>query len=341
MLVLTARTFEPRGVHSEEVMTAPAPMSPLGSKMVSVGMDVGLNSLSRIGKLHPASRALMKGVQVTRNIPYTPGGDRTHSLDIYRPTGATGKLPVLLYVHGGGFRILSKESHWMFGYGFAQQGYLVVSINYRLAPTHPFPAAVQDTAQALLWVLDHAEAEGGDLSRLVYAGESAGANLVLAMVIAGAWPRPEAYAQRIFERDPRPKVALPACGMLQVSEAERYLSRAELPAWIRSRIKAVCESYLTDASGDPDRFALADPLVFLENAAPPSRPLPAISAICGTEDPVADDTRRLGTALQRFDMPSEAPFYEGGGHAFHAFIWQEAAKKAWADQLAFLKTHLG
>lgn len=315
-------------------------MSPLGSKMVSVGMDVGLNTLSRIGKLHPASRALMKGVTVQRNISYGTGQDRAHMLDIYRPTDVSGALPVLFYVHGGGFRILSKESHWMFGYGFAQQGYMVVSINYRLAPTYPFPAAVEDTAQALNWVLDHAEAEGGDLSRLVYAGESAGANLALAMVIAGAWRRPEPYARLIYERDPRPKVALPACGMLQVSEAERYLSREELPAWIRSRIKSVCQSYLTDSSGDPDGFALADPLRFLETAEAPDRPLPAISAICGTKDPVADDTRRLGQALKRFDIVSEAPFYEGGGHAFHAFIWQEQAKKAWADQLAFLQVQL-
>ncbi len=302
-------------------------------------MDVGLNSVSRMGKLHPASRALTKGVEVTRNVSYGPSGDRASLLDIYRPKQVTGKLPVLFYVHGGGFRILSKDSHWMFGYGFAQQGYLVVNINYRLAPKDPFPAAVEDVSQALEWVLDNADKEGGDLSRLAYAGESAGANLVLSMLIAGAWPRPEAYARRIYERDPRPKVILPACGMLQVSEAGRYLSQQELPAWIRSRIKSVCESYLPDSSGDADRFALADPLVFLENAAPPSRPLPAICAVCGTDDPVRADTYRLKDALQRFDMPSEVPFYEGQGHAFHAFIWKAEAKRAWADQLAFLKVH--
>lgn len=315
------------------------PVHPALAQALSVVMDVGLNTVSRMGKLHPASRALTKGVEVTRDISYGEGSGPAYQLDIYRPTQVTGKLPVLFYVHGGGFRILSKDSHWMFGYGFAQQGYLVVNINYRLAPKDPFPAAVEDVAEALTWVLDNAEKEGGDLSRLAYAGESAGANLILSMMIAGAWQRPEPYAQRIYERNPQPKVVLPACGMLQVSQAERYLAQEGLPAWVRSRIKSVCESYLPDSTGDSDRFALADPLVFLETAAAPSRSLPAICAVCGTADPVRADTHRLKDALQRFDTPSEVPFYEGQGHAFHAFIWKEQAKRAWADQLDFLKTH--
>ena len=122
-------------------------------------------------------------------------------------------------------------------------------------------------------------------------------------------------------------------------EAERYLSRPELPTWIRSRIAAVCQSYLPEQGGDPDRRALADPLVFLEQASLPERPLPAMLAVCGDRDPVADDTRRLGEALKRYPVPSGAPFYPGH-HAFHAFIWQEGAKAAWADQLAFLGQHL-
>lgn len=322
-----------------DATTAPEPVGPLYGRLVSLGLDWGLNGLSRLGRLHPESRALARGVEVRRDIAYQAGADPLR-LDVYRPDGAEGPLPVVFYVHGGGFRILSKDTHWMFGYGFARRGFVVVNVDYRLAPQHPFPAAVEDVAEALEWTLDHAAEHGGDPSRLVYAGESAGANLILSMVIAGAWPRPEPYARRIYERDPRPQVALPACGMLQVSNAQRYLSRSELPAWIRSRIKAVCESYLTDTSGDPDRYALADPLAFLERAEPPERPLPAISAACGDKDPVADDTRRLGAALERFDTPSEAPFYAGGHHAFHAFVWSELAQRAWDEQLAFVERHL-
>ena len=132
----------------------------------------------------------------------------------------------------------------MFGYGFAAMGFAVFSINYRLAPAHPFPAALEDSALALTWLVEHADEYGADLDRLVYAGESAGANLVSGLTLTGCWSRPEPLAQRVWELNVRPKVVLPACGLLQVSAGERYLERSELPEWIRGRIKVVCEGYL-------------------------------------------------------------------------------------------------
>lgn len=306
----------------------------------STAIRSALTSLAYAGKLHPASMAWMKGIEVERNIPYRDGGDPAHLLDVYRPAGATGPLPVMLYIHGGGFRILSKDTHWMFGAGYARRGFLVFSINYRLAPKVVFPDQVVDSAMALTWVLKHAEEYGGDLSRLVYGGESAGANLALALTIAGCWPRPEPYAKAVWDAHPKPIAVLPHCGMLQVSNAERYLEQTQIPTWMRDRIKTVCKGYLPDTSGDPDRFALADPLRFLEEAEPPERPLPAMFAVCGTKDPVLDDTVRLETALKRFELESDVKIYEGGIHAFHAFVWQALALQSWADQDVFLAKHV-
>ena len=79
-----------------------------------------------------------------------------HLLDIYRSTVHPPPWPVVLYVHGGGFRILSKDTHWLMGLIFARRGYLVFNINYRLAPRHTFPAALQDAAAAYAWVVRHA-----------------------------------------------------------------------------------------------------------------------------------------------------------------------------------------
>ena len=53
----------------------------------------------------------------------------------------------MLYVHGGGFRILSKDTHWIMGLAFARRGFLVFNIGYRLAPKHPFPAAIADAVR--------------------------------------------------------------------------------------------------------------------------------------------------------------------------------------------------
>ena len=316
----------------------PAPPRRSVVKLTSSVIKYGLNGVSRIGALHPEARRWRQGVEVVRNIPYLPDGRGHHTLDVYRPRRRRGPLPVMFYVHGGGFRVLSKDSHWMFGYGFAQRGWLVFNINYRLAPQHPFPAAIEDASAALRWVAAQAPAYGGDLDRLAFAGESAGANLVLSLAVAGAWRRPERYAEEVFDLDVRPFAVVAACGLLQVSNPERYLSVATLPQWVRARVQAVCRGYLPDDSGDPDSYAMADPLTVLESAAPPERPLPAIFAPCGRRDPLADDTRRLGVALAARNVPHEVAWYNGH-HAFHAVIWTKESRRCWADQDQFLRQH--
>ncbi|MEL7370029.1 MAG: alpha/beta hydrolase [Myxococcota bacterium] len=308
-------------------------------RATSALLKYGLTGISRAGTLHPVARRWRRGVEVIRGVPYLGDGPEHHCLDIYRPVQRRGPLPVMVYIHGGGFRILSKDTHWMFGYGFAQRGWLVFNINYRLAPEHRFPAAVEDAAAALEWVVANASTYGADVGRLALAGESAGANLALSLAVCGSWSRPEPYAQRLYALGVRPYAVVAACGLLQVSQPERYLSQTHLPEWIRARVQAVCRGYLPSDDGDPDRFALADPLRVIESACAPERPLPAIFAPCGRADPVADDSRRLAAALTRRGSSFEAPWYDGH-HAFHAFIWTAEARRCWADQDAFLRRHM-
>lgn len=300
-------------------------------------IDWALNGMSALGRLHPKARALMGEAELIKDVAYGP--DAIHRLDVYRPKGVSGPLPTLFYVHGGGFRILSKESHWMFGYGFAAMGFAVFSINYRLAPKHPFPAAVEDSALALSWLAANAGTYGADLQRLVYGGESAGGNLVSALTLAGCWQLDDPLARRVWDLGLKPKAVLPACGLLQVSAGERYLENESLPQWIRRRIKVVCEGYLPQGAQGQGAQALADPLVFLEEAQGPERPLPAIFAVCGDTDPIRDDSDRLARALKRFDQPDAVRFYPGG-HAFHAFFWRQAAQRSWEDTQTFLEAHL-
>ena len=223
----------------------------------------------------------------------------------------------------------------MFGVGFARLGFVVANISYRLAPEHPFPAAVQDTFHALEYVLDNAASWGADPTRLAYAGESAGANLIMSLTAAGAWQRPEDYAAPIYARDPRPTAVIPACGFLQVSNPERYLNDESIPGWMRGRIVAICKAYLPSPPA-VEGPSLADPLLIFEQAEPPARPLPAVFAPCGSKDPVLDDSVRLGKAVQRFDIPSAAPVYDGGIHSFQAVIWNELARRYWRDTASFL-----
>ncbi|CAN6268777.1 unnamed protein product [Urochloa humidicola] len=126
---------------------------------------------------------------------------------LYLPPGAAKdggtRLPILVYFHGGGFCLLSAFNAIMHGYLnslAARAGAVVVSVEYRLAPEHPIPAAYEDSWRALVWVASHASGgasdgeeeawltDHADFSRMSLAGDSAGANIAhhMAMRAGGA-----------------------------------------------------------------------------------------------------------------------------------------------------------
>lgn len=305
----------------------------------AVVVDGFFRGMSRLGSLHPHARPERHGVVVERDVAYREGGAVEHRLDVYRPRAARGTLPIVLYVHGGGFRILSKDTHWLMGLAFARRGYLVFNTSYRLAPTHPFPAALEDVAESLAWVKANAHRWGGDVDRIVLAGESAGANLVTSLALACCYEREEPFARRVFELGIRPSAVIAACGILQVSDVQRFARRKErFPRFLLDRLEEVADGYVgRGASGAA--IELADPLLLIERGAPPARPLPPFFLPVGTADPLLDDTRRMHRALERLGVESEARFYPGEVHAFHAFVFRASARACWDHTFAFLERH--
>src|SRR5688500_6726244 len=158
-----------------------------------------LAALAKVGRRHPAAHPARHGVEVLPDLPYLPTGHPMHRLDVYRPVHRPGPWPVVFYVHGGAFRLLSKDTHWLMGLTFARFGYLVVNISYRLAPRHPFPAALEDTCRAWCWLADEIVRLGGDPQRVAVAGESAGGNLITGLTLAATQRRPEPYARAVFD----------------------------------------------------------------------------------------------------------------------------------------------
>lgn len=112
-----------------------------------------------------------------------PGGALT--LRVYQPTtnAKGGPRPVLLFMHGGGFVMGDLETHDKVCRTLcAQAGRLVLALDYRLAPEHIFPAAVEDAEAALRWVLSNVTTLGGDAANVALAGDSGGAQLAFAAV---------------------------------------------------------------------------------------------------------------------------------------------------------------
>lgn len=111
-------------------------------------------------------------------------GGHTARLRIHRPAGVTGDLPVVLHFHGGGWCIGSPEqSRWLCSRVAAEVGAVVIAPTYRLAPEHPYPAAVEDAIATLDWIVDHAADFGGDATRVAVMGDSAGGNLAAVCAI--------------------------------------------------------------------------------------------------------------------------------------------------------------
>jgi acetyl esterase/lipase len=142
--------------------------------------------LSRILGAEPAlDAAEALEIRVQRDLSYAePGGEghKLKRLDIYAPAGAKD-LPVIIFVHGGGWRKGDKKSADSKGRFFAKKGFLFVSINYRLSPAVRHPVHVQDVAQACAWVRKNAKKHGGDASRVYVMGHSAGAHLAALVAV--------------------------------------------------------------------------------------------------------------------------------------------------------------
>lgn len=316
---------------------------------MSVGglvLDGFFNATARLGRFHPLSRPERHGVEVLADIPYLPeSGLREHLLDVYRPTRTAHRArrydgppwPIVFYVHGGGFRILSKDTHWLMGLAFARRGFLVFNVGYRLAPRHPFPAAIDDVCRAYAWMTQHAAELGGDPSRVVLAGESAGANLVTSLALSLAYERREPFARAAFATGVVPKAVAAACGVFQVSDIDRIGRRKPtLSRTIVDYMRKMEREYL---GRDPHGtlLDLADPVVALERGEAPSRPLPPFFLPVGTKDPLLPDTRRLATAVRGLGSVAEDRYYPGEMHAFHAFTMLPAARTCWNDTFAFLE----
>jgi acetyl esterase/lipase len=189
--------------------------------------------------------------------PLPPGRVEVTDLDTapvpvrrYRPHGDTALLPAVIWIHGGGFVIGSVEFDDFACAEYAEGcNCAIFSVDYRLAPEHPYPAAVDDCFAVACWIAESGEEIGADAARIAIAGASAGANL--------------AAATTLMARD---RGGPPLCFQLLYSPAlDDRLSTpsarefAGPPLWEREQIESAWEAYLGDRVGTDDVPAAAAP----------------------------------------------------------------------------------
>jgi acetyl esterase len=152
---------------------------------------------------------------------------------IYRPVSGE-LLPLLLYFHGGGWVVGSLDSHDGVARHLAKHsGALVISVDYRLAPEHPFPAAVDDARAALAWAHAYAPYIGGDANRMAVAGDSAGGNLAA-----------------VLARHARDLGTALALQLLVYPALDSRLDRADPESawWLRQYLRTEADGFDPDAS---------------------------------------------------------------------------------------------
>ena len=232
-----------------------------------------------------------------------PAPDRALPYRLYTPVNADARLlPGLVYFHGGGFVIGNIETHEGLCRLLANGSRCrVISVDYRLAPEHPFPAAVDDSLEVVRWVAGHSDALGIDRDRLAVGGDSAGGNLA-------------AVVCQLIKHVGGPSIALqvllcPGLDARHDTESfraygEGYFLEAKSVEWF--------SRHYTGSSADPRDVRLS-PLLAADLAG-----LPAAHIHTAEFDPLRDEGKAYADRLEAAGVPVKYVCHGGMIHHFYA-----------------------
>jgi acetyl esterase/lipase len=251
-----------------------------------------------------------------------PGGPIP--MRVFRPEGE-GPLPVVAYAHGGGWALGSLDAFGPVCRALANaSGAVVVSIGYRLAPEHPFPAGLDDVLAAVRWLAVNARELDGDADRIAIAGDSAGANL--ATVTARRLRDEPAAAALRFQA-----LVYPVCDCALDTPSYRECGdRFGLSALSMQRY---WELYLDGADGrDPD----VSPLRAADLSG-----LPPAFVLTVRDDVLRDEGEAYARALEAAGVPVTLRRYDGAVHGFLRWLAKaRISRRAVADVGAALREGL-
>ena len=269
----------------------------------------------------PPKVAVPAGVVFERDIEYANPQDQHLKLNMARPKTGDGPFPAVICIHGGGFRAGSREGYNGLIMRLAQNGYVAVTITYRLAPKFQFPAAVYDTKAAVRWVRLNAKKYHVDPDRIGVTGGSAGGHLVLFLGVTGD--------VKEFDGDQNPGPSSKVTCVVDyygpsdfTKSYGKSVDAAEvLPLWLGGDLKTALKKHLRSS-----------PLYWVTpNAAP---------TLClhGTKDKYVhhEQSQWLVDKMNAAGVEAKLILLEGAGHGFRG----ADAEKAEKAMLDFFAKHL-
>lgn len=244
--------------------------------------------------------------KVVRDLPYVAAGHARQCLDLYLPSQSTGRLPVVVWIHGGAWQSGGKEACLHEAAWLATKGYAVAGINYRLSQHAPFPAQIEDCKAAVRWLRAHADQYGLDSDRIGAWGVSSGGHLAALLGVTGDVPALEGQDGHLDQSS-------------RVRGVVVWYGRADLTmasGQHDSNVTAAVSQLLgAPVDAHRDLAIRASPLYYVSGCAAP------FLIIHGDQDrrvPVEQGIL-LADALKRAGVDVTLQIVRGGGHGDHAF----------------------
>jgi acetyl esterase len=234
-----------------------------------------------------------------------PGPGGPIPVRVYRPLAPAGEpVPLVVFFHGGGWTVCDLDSHDGICRALCNaSGCALVAVDYRLAPEHPFPAAVEDAYAATCWLAENARSLGCDPRRLAVVGDSAGGNI--AAVVA------------MMARDRGgPELALQALVYPVIDHSDQTVSHRENGSGYALRSAEVMYywgQYLARPGDGADPYASP---IRAEDLSGLARAL----VVTGEYDPLRDEGEAYGERLRAAGVPVRVHRYEGMFHSFFSFL---------------------
>jgi acetyl esterase len=250
--------------------------------------------------------------------------DRAIPVRVYRPVPETD-LPLLVYCHGGGFSAGGLDTHDSICRRLARDArVVVVSVDYRLAPEHRFPAAPDDVYEALLWAAGHARQLGARSDRIAVGGDSAGANLAAVTALRA---RDRGEVSLAFQLLIYPRVDM---------TDHQTQSWKDLDGFLLSR--ATADFFRSGYLPDPELYGhpYASPLL-----APDHSRLPPALVITAEFDPLRDEGEAYARKLVTAGVPARFVRYSGVVHGFFGLRPCRKSEQAFDEVTKALREALG
>ncbi|WP_165071233.1 alpha/beta hydrolase [Paludisphaera rhizosphaerae] len=251
-----------------------------------------------------------------KDVAYREVDGETLKLDIARPKDGDGPFPCVVFIHGGGWRAGDKRDFRGGIFGMAGQGAVGVSVQYRFAPKHPFPAQVDDVKAAVRYIREHAKELKVDPDRIAALGGSAGAYLALMLATTGDEDPKDGTSSAV-------KAAVSLAGPVDLTITYPIASRFMLDDFMGK-----------DHKDDHAAKEKASPLHHLNAGDAP------VLLIHGTKDELVpyEQIPPFAEACKKAGVEAEVLTIEGGGHGGGD---AEALKRAIVKSVSFLRKHLG